>query len=225
MKKGIIFDLDGTLWDSAKEVVCAWNEVIEGLSDKHHLVTQKEIYSLMGKPMNKIAALVFPNLDEARRKEVMGLCCERENNYLRENGAVLFPKLLETMQKLSEKYTLYIVSNCQTGYIEAFLEHYGFEKLFSDTENYGNTGKLKADNIRLVLDRNHLEQAVYVGDTAGDYAAAAQAQIPFIFAEYGFGDVPEAIYRILHLNELPEMAEEVFERGYYESDKKLFKQS
>lgn len=225
MKKGIIFDLDGTLWDSAKEVVSAWNEVIAGLPDKDHLVTLEEIYSLMGKPMNEIAALVFPNMDLNRREEVMGLCCERENNYLRETGGELFSQLEETLQKLGEKYGLYIVSNCQTGYIEAFLEHYGFGNFFSDTENYGSTGKLKADNIKLVMERNHLEQAVYVGDTAGDYAAATQAQIPFIFAEYGFGAVPEASYRILHFNELPEMAEEVFERGYYESDKKLFEQS
>ena len=28
---------------------------------------------------------------------------------------------------MSEKYKLFIVSNCQQGYIEAFLDFYGFE--------------------------------------------------------------------------------------------------
>ena len=35
MKQGILFDLDGTLWDSAQAVVDSWNEIIETLPDFH----------------------------------------------------------------------------------------------------------------------------------------------------------------------------------------------
>lgn len=212
MKKGIIFDLDGTLWDSAAGVVSSWNEVIETLPDKDHLVTLDEIYSLMGKPMDEIAALVFPNMEPFRREEVMEACCKRENDYLFERGGVLFPKLEQTLQVLKEKYELFIVSNCQVGYIEAFLGHYQFEHYFTDTENFGNTGKLKAHNIRLVAERNRLEKAVYIGDTEGDYNAAAEAGVPFIFAQYGFGDVPEAAYTVSSFDELTKRVEDVFAR-------------
>jgi phosphoglycolate phosphatase len=139
----------------------------------------------------------------------MRLCCERENQYLSETGGILFPKLEDTLKQLMKDYGLYIVSNCQVGYIEAFLEHYQFQKYFLDTENFGNTGKLKAHNIKLIVDRNYLEQAVYVGDTMGDYIATMEVGLPFIHVAYGFGEVPQAVYKINQFAELPQVIKEI----------------
>ena len=41
--------------------------------------------------------------------------------------------------------------------------------------------------IRLILERNGLKNPVYVGDTQGDYEACKKADVPFIWAAYGFG--------------------------------------
>ena len=210
MKPGIIFDMDGTLWDSAKEVIDAWNQVIEKLPDKDHLVNLDEMYSLMGKTMDEIAANVFPNMDINRRNQVMELCCERENDYLKAHGGQLYPKLEETLKELEKSYDLYIVSNCQCGYIEAFLSYYGFAHYFKDFESFGNTQKLKAENIKSVVARNHLKQAVYVGDTLGDYTATTEAGIEFIFAAYGFGEVIDAKYRIEAFENLPKLLDKLF---------------
>lgn len=209
MKKGIIFDLDGTLWNSAEGVLKSWNEVIETLPDKDHIVTMEEMFSLMGKPMDEIGALVFPNMSLPRRNEVMEICCKRENDYLLQVGGILYPALEETLKTLGETYELYIVSNCQVGYIEAFLGHYHFEKYFKDTECFGNTNRMKADNIKLVVDRNKLDQAVYVGDTLGDYKATMEAGLPFIHAAYGFGKVDEAEYKAEEFSMLPDMISKI----------------
>ena len=48
----------------------------------------------------------------------------------------------------------------------------------------------KAENISLISEKYHLQSPVYVGDTMGDYQACRKAGVPFIFASYGFGDVP-----------------------------------
>ena len=61
----------------------------------------------------------------------------------------------------------------------------------------------KGENIRLVCRRNGLERAWFIGDTVSDAAAAAEAGLPFIFAAYGFGAVPEAAYRIEMIGDLP----------------------
>jgi len=160
MKKAVIFDLDGTLWNSAKEVITSWNEMIETFEDKDHFVTLEEMYGLMGKPMDEIGDLVFPNVSKERRLELMRICTKYENEYLREHGGTLFPKVEETLKELSKEYSLYIVSNCQVGYIEAFLGYYGFEHYFEDTECYGNTGKMKGYNIKLLHDRNNIDFAL-----------------------------------------------------------------
>ena len=47
------------------------------------------------------------------------------------------------------------------------------------------------------------QQVIYLGDTAGDQAAAAGAGIPFVHAAYGFGAVPDAALRIPALPALP----------------------
>ena len=68
------------------------------------------------------------------------------------------------------------------------------EKYFDDYECAGRTGLSKGDNIKLVVQRNHLQKPVYIGDTISDYAAARAAGVPFIFAEYGFGEVENPDY-------------------------------
>ena len=55
MKKGMLFDMDGTLWDSARAVVDSWNVVIDTLPDFHKRITVEDMESLMGKTMDDIA--------------------------------------------------------------------------------------------------------------------------------------------------------------------------
>ena len=96
-----------------------------------------------------------------------------------------------------------ICSNCGLGYIETFLQLTGLGPAVCDTENPGRTGLTKAENIKLLLRRNEIDRALYLGDTAGDQAAAAGAGIPFVHAAYGFGAVPDAALRIPALPALP----------------------
>lgn len=203
-KPGIIFDMDGTLWDSSDKVVDAWNEIIEKKKGAEYRITVEQMQAVMGKTMDVLAAMLFPTLSENDRMALMEECCDHENEYLREHGAILYPKLCETLETLKEKYRLFIVSNCQSGYIESFLDHYDIWNYFEDIECYGNNQLPKGDNIALVVSRNHLEQAVYVGDIQGDYEAATQAGIMFIHAAYGFGQVNADVPRIQAFEDLPQ---------------------
>lgn len=209
MKIGLIFDMDGTLWDSSKQVAESWSEVVRREGYERPDFTKEDIMGVMGLTMDVIAERFFPDLDLQGRTELMDKCCEAENGYLLENGGELYPELEETFIRLKEKYNLYIVSNCQKGYIEAFLEHYGFEKYFDDTENYGNTLKGKGDNIALLAERNQLDDAYYVGDIQGDYDATMQAGFKFIHAAYGFGTINAEVPELESFNRLPELMEEL----------------
>ena len=124
MKQGILFDLDGTLWDSAQAVVDSWNEIIETLSDFHKLITNEDMCQLMGKTMDDIAYTYFNTVSKERALEILQICMDHENAYIEQHGGVLFPGLEEVLKELSEKYDLFIVSNCQLGYIEAFLSYH-----------------------------------------------------------------------------------------------------
>lgn len=209
MKKGIIFDLDGTLWDSSKAVVDSWNEKISTFDEDVELITYEQMQGYMGKPMDEIAFGVFHKLSKERALELLKICELYENEYIRLHGGVLYPQLEKVLAELQKNYFLAIVSNCQVGYIEAFLEHHRLGSYFSDTENYGNTLLSKAENIRLIVERNHLERAVYVGDIMSDYQSTMEAGLPFIHAAYGFGSVPEGTPSIRSLQELPDRVREI----------------
>lgn len=203
MKQGIIFDMDGTLWDSAENVAKSWNLVIEesGLLEK--TLTAEDISGVMGKTMDVIADILFAELPQEKRGKLLEACCARENDYLREHGGILYDQVEETLRVLKQKgYDLYIVSNCQSGYIEAFLDYYGLRDLFGDIECYGNNLLQKGENIRLVADRNMLDGAVYVGDIQGDYDASRMAGVGFIHAAYGFGTIEEEVPEIHAFAEL-----------------------
>lgn len=209
-KLGLIFDMDGTLWDSAENVAISWDKVTNEKYPGLRRVTTEDIQGVMGLTMDKIADILFGMLGKEERMELLNECCESENDYLRENGGILYPKLRETMTKLKEKYHLYIVSNCQSGYIEAFLDYYEFWDLFEDIECYGNNNLKKGDNIRLLADRNELDKAYYVGDIQGDYEASCEAGVGFIHASYGFGTINAEVPFITELSELVEVADGIF---------------
>lgn len=198
--KGIIFDLDGTLWDSSENVVRSWNEVLSRRAGK--TITVADMQSYMGKTLEKIGELVLPDVPADLRSDIMREACKNENAFLRSHGGVLFPELENVLKQLSEKYKLFIVSNCQSGYIEVFLEYYGLGKYFTDHECPGGSGLEKAGNIRLISERNHLEKAVYIGDTQGDCDATEEAGIQFIHAAYGFGTIDHEVPKIFSLTEI-----------------------
>ncbi len=145
MKQGILFDLDGTLWDSSTEVAISWEEALRKRPDVQKEITGEMIRNVMGKSMYDIADILFGEYDLQTRRSLLDYCCEEENEYIRLHGGRLFEGLLEALQALREAgFSLYIVSNCQIGYIEAFLEHHSLGQYFDDFECFGRQSRAKA---------------------------------------------------------------------------------
>lgn len=139
----------------------------------------------------------------------MDECCAKENDYLAEHGGILYPRLEETLLKLKKSYQLFVVSNCQLGYIESFIKAHKLEKCFDDIECWGNNLLPKGENNKLIMERNKVTRAVYVGDTAGDEESARVAGIPFIFAKYGFGEAKAPDYILDAFSNLPELMDQI----------------
>lgn len=208
--EAILFDLDGTLWDSTKEILKTWDMVLK----KHPEcgrgpITLEELSGCLGLPMTEIAKRLFTNSTEEEQRQLMAECCETENAYLAEHGATLYPELETTLMKLKSRYKLYVVSNCQSGYIESFLTAHRLSDYFEDIECWGNNGYPKGENNKLIMQRNGITRAFYVGDTAGDEQSARDARIPFIFAAYGFGQAKNPDYVIQAFSELPALFESI----------------
>jgi phosphoglycolate phosphatase len=186
----ILFDLDGTLWDATHVIAESWSMVFH---DHPHVtpsepVTLQCIRYYMGLTNEELGAILFPRLTPADQMKMMRASCENENRILSERGGVLYPNVLETLLELSRKYPLFIVSNCQCGYIEGFLHANGGAPYITDYVCSDETKMEKADNIRLLMSRHGLKSPVRVGDNTSDSIAAEKAGVPFIYAKYGFGE-------------------------------------
>ena len=148
MKKAIIFDLDGTLWDSTGCAAVIWNRVLKGRPEAAAPITPAQTARLMGKTMAEIGASLFPALSDKARQAILDEFEAEEVRYLSQTGAVLYAGVRETLGALARRYSLYIVSNCQKGYIQAFLKAHALESFFQDFESSGRTGLDKAQNIK-----------------------------------------------------------------------------
>ena len=198
----MIFDVDGTLWNSTEIVAKAWTKAIEENTEMHMVITAAQLRSLFGQTLPDIARQIFPEETTERQLELIDLCCEEEHRMLLKTPAPTYPRLEDTLKVLSKTYPLYIVSNCEAGYIETFLKTTGLGSYFQGHLCPGDTGNAKAANIRQIVQDYNLKEPVYVGDTDGDYRACQEAGVPFVFASYGFGQVDTPDYTIEQLKDL-----------------------
>lgn len=201
----IIFDLDGTLWDASAAITLAFQAAKGAVDYVSHDVTLAQVQAVTGQPYETVYARLFPDLPPGRLAEFGALCARHELAAARHPGGKLYPDLEVTLAYLRGRgYRLFIVSNCQLGYVEAFFDNSGLGHFFEGHQCFGTKRLPKADNIRQVVARYGLRAPVYVGDTAGDQAASQAAGVPFVFAAYGFGRLgaAEAPVRISSLTDL-----------------------
>jgi phosphoglycolate phosphatase len=183
----IVFDLDGTLWDTTRACAVAWNGVVERSGIPFREIKAEDVRRVTGMPHNEAIRSAFAGLSEPDLELLTKWTAIEDNRMIAELGGDLYPGVREGLSRLNERFNLCIVSNCQAGYIETFLAQSGLQALFRDFECWGNTGRSKSDNLKAVIERNRLGRPVFVGDTGGDHQAAVDAGVPFVHVTYGFG--------------------------------------
>ncbi len=198
----MIFDMDGTLWDATKGVTAAYNEYLYQNYGWENYLTHQDIINITGLEIEEIADALFPTVDRDKRLSLTKQCMEYENEYLSKHGGTLYPKVEETLEQLAKEHPLMIVTNADDGYVQAMFAAHPIGRYFVDFEMYGRTQLVKGKNIRLVMERNEIHHAVYVGDTRKDQEACQLAEVPFIYASYGFGDVDHYDARIDQFEDL-----------------------
>ena len=186
--ESLIFDIDGTLWDSRALVAEGYNIQLKEEGLEHLCVTAEDLKPLFGKVMTEIADVILATIPVESRYDLMDRCMKTENDYLFNNECKIgYPGVLETVQQLAKKYRLFIVSNSQCGYPELCMEKLGLTPYIQGHLCFGDTGTSKGKTIRTLMERHNIENCAYIGDTQGDYEATVEADVPFIWATFGFG--------------------------------------
>ena len=187
--ESLIFDIDGTLWDSRALVAEGYNIQLKAEGLEHLFVDAEILRSLFGKVMTEIADVLLKTIPVEERYSLMERCMKTENEYLYRNPCDIgYPKVKETLAKLAETHRLFIVSNSQCGYPDLCIEKMGLGDYISGHLCFGDTGTSKGKTIRTLMEKYNIESCVYIGDTQGDYEATVEAGVPFIWCAFGFGE-------------------------------------
>lgn len=206
--KNLIFDVDGTLWDSREIIARGYNSQLaeEGLS--HLSVTAEGLKKQFGKVTSVIADSLFASIPVPDRYHLLERCMARQTQTLKADPCeVGYPGVKETLARLAENHRLFIVSNSECGYPQLCIDKLGLNEYIQDHLCHGDTGLSKGKTIRILMERNGIpqEDVIYIGDTQGDYEATLEAGIPFIWCTFGFGTPDGYAAKVDQLSELLEL--------------------
>ena len=184
----LIFDMDGTLWDAVDTYAEIWNMAFEreGIEQR---ITRNDLLALIGTPIDDIIRHFVPADQVEHLLQVIAGLVVTELPRL---GGRLYEGVQEGIATLAQHYQLFMLSNCDELELPIFVRYAGIEPYITDTLAYGNTHLRKADNMRLLAEKYHLQHPVYVGDTDSDCSEAHRAGIPFVWMSYGFGTTDRA---------------------------------
>ena len=116
----IILDVDGTIWDTTPVVAKAWNKAIEALFPKVPRVTADILKGQFGKTMDVIGRNLFGDLSDSNQAILLKRCCVEEHLAIEQNEKdIAYEGVVETIRVLAANLPLFIVSNCQAGYINS----------------------------------------------------------------------------------------------------------
>ncbi|MBF6629355.1 MAG: HAD family hydrolase [Proteiniphilum sp.] len=182
----LIFDMDGTLWDNVNSYVISWNE---GLQQRGYQkqVTRDNILGLMGKEARVMLESILPGATAGEQDLLFDAVIAEYQKLLDDMNPVIYEGVHEGLKQLSEKYPLFLLSNCEEGGLVNFMHHTRTTSFFVDYMEHGMNLKPKHHNLQLLMEKHGLKAPVYIGDTESDSAQSMMAGVPFVFVSYGFG--------------------------------------
>ena len=202
----VIFDLDGTLFNSETSVLPAVQEALEMVGLER--AQDEFILSLMGENTHDFCTKLLSSFDDGleRYDEFIKALWTTEAKHIKINGE-LYAGVRSTLEKLySSGYKLAICSNATSEYIKYVLETQGIKKYFLLIQSADDMED-KIDGVRKLLAYGKCSKAVMVGDRHHDLEAAKANEIMFIGATYGYGghELKEEMYTVDAIDEIPEL--------------------
>lgn len=98
----IIFDVDGTLWNSTGIVAKAWENYLRNVEQIELPLTAEIIASMFGQPLPDIAKQIFPDASREEQLRLIDRCCNAEHEALLKECAPLYEDLEKALQLLAD---------------------------------------------------------------------------------------------------------------------------
>ena len=195
--KAVLFDLDGTLVDSAPDLAAALNRLLARAG--YPSIALAEVQTMIGDGVPKLVERGFAVHRRALSPDEMERFADHFVADYEANATVAtrpFPGAVETLVELKALgLALGVCTNKPEGATRAILAAFGMDSFFAAVIG-GDTvpGRRKPDPepLREALRRlgARAETAIMVGDSPNDVAAARALALPIVAVTFGYTRVP-----------------------------------
>jgi phosphoglycolate phosphatase len=190
-RQSVIFDLDGTLIDSAPSILAGFAATLE----QHQLSPQVALTErLIGPPLLQTLQTISGVADA----DLLASLAQGFKDFYDTSGyqqSVVYPGVMELLETLAKaNFALHLATNKRILPTERIVEYFGWAPLFTSVYALDKATPAypdKASMIAAQMQHQGLFAAAthYVGDTLADGKASAANKVAFIAADWGYGDL------------------------------------
>jgi len=221
----ILFDLDGTLIDSAPQVRAAVNMVLK--DHGHRMLAGDEIVPLLGRGARQTIEGAFMVTGGKKPSDFID---RRVDDYLRyylddpKSHTVIYPGVIDVLNQMRGLgIAMGVCTNKPSLTTHTVLEALGLTEFFAAVMAADDVKERKpaAGHIFETLASMgvNTERAVYVGDSEIDMAAARNAGIPAIAVTYGYCDTePENLDADILIDTFDQLPDALIRNDLFKSD-------
>ncbi len=207
----IIFDLDGTLFQTDKLVIPAFNNTFKKLQSDGYRIDKipnnQEILSVIGLTLDEIWEKLLNNLKKDIHYKASEYLLMYEIEGIREGYGNLYSGVIETLIKLKNNdYKLYVASNGLKNYVYEVTKSFNINHLFDDiysAEDFNTNSKSKL--VRKIITIHNINKGVIVGDRLSDVEAGKNNNLYVIGCDFGFSSKNELNNSDIIINEFTQI--------------------
>ena len=200
----IIFDLDGTLWETIDATYIAANFIVEKHKELKK-ISKETIIKGMGLSSLENASNYIPYIPAEIGIKYMKEISQKTSEIINEKNVVIYNGVIETLKELSKEYKIGIITNNRDEYAKTFLRISNLEKYFTDYMGAASYDITKGEAIKEMVKKYKEKENYYVGDIKKDQEATMYAGIKFIHAKYGFEPNLKSELSIDKIQDLPKI--------------------
>ncbi|WP_026264126.1 HAD hydrolase-like protein [Paenibacillus terrigena] len=210
MSQSLIFDMDGTLFQTDKILEISLEDAFNHLRDLNEWdsVTPIDKYlEIMGVPLPKVWETLLPNHSNEVREQTDAYFLERLIENIRSGKGALYPNVLEIFNHLKENdCSIYIASNGLTEYLKAIVSYYHLDNWVTETFSIQQIESLnKSDLVQIIIEKYGITNAAVVGDRLSDINAAKDNGLVAIGCNFDFARDDELSQADLVIDDLIEL--------------------
>ncbi|WP_026688350.1 HAD hydrolase-like protein [Alteribacter aurantiacus] len=210
MAQSIIFDMDGTLFQTDKILELSLDDTFRRLRslgkwDKETPINKYR--EIMGVPLPKVWETLLPNHSVEERKDTDAYFLERLIKNISNGNGALYPNVKEVFSYLKENdCSIYIASNGLTEYLKAIVSFYNLDEWVTETFSIQQIESLnKSDLVQVIIKEYSITNGAVVGDRLSDINAAKDNGLVSIGCNFDFAREDELSQADMVIDDLIEL--------------------